>query len=98
MGTNSVKFIVAERTTAGEWRRVVDRAEVTRLGEGLEQSGAMSDQAVERTATAIAGMVDEARRHGVTKIAAVGTAGLRMASNRADLVDEVPPAPGSRSR
>ncbi len=89
VGTNSVKFIVAERTTAGEWRRVVDRAEVTRLGEGLEQSGAMSDQAVERTATAIAGMVDEARRHGVTKIAAVGTAGLRMASNRADLVDEV---------
>ena len=62
---------------------------MTRLGEGLEQSGAMSDQAVERTATAIAGMVDEARRHGATKIAAVGTAGLRMASNRADLIDEV---------
>jgi exopolyphosphatase/guanosine-5'-triphosphate,3'-diphosphate pyrophosphatase len=89
VGTNSVKFLVAERATTGEWRRVVDRAEVTRLGEGLEQSGAMSDQAVARTATAIAGMVDEARSHGVTKIAAVGTAGLRMASNRADLVDEV---------
>ena len=89
VGTNSVKFIVAEHTPTGEWRRVVDRAEVTRLGEGLEQSGAMSDQAVERTATAIAGMVDEARSHGVTEIAAVGTAGLRMAANRADLVDEV---------
>jgi exopolyphosphatase/guanosine-5'-triphosphate,3'-diphosphate pyrophosphatase len=89
VGTNSVKFLVAARATTGEWRRVVDRAEVTRLGEGLEQSGAMSDQAVERTATAIAGMVDEARTHGVTEIAAVGTAGLRMATNRADLVDEV---------
>jgi exopolyphosphatase/guanosine-5'-triphosphate,3'-diphosphate pyrophosphatase len=89
VGTNSVKFLVAERATTGEWRRIVDRAEVTRLGEGLEQSGAMTDQAVERTATAIVGMVDEARSHGVTEFAAVGTAGLRMASNRADLVDEV---------
>jgi exopolyphosphatase/guanosine-5'-triphosphate,3'-diphosphate pyrophosphatase len=38
--------------------------------------------ALERTAAAIAVMVDEARRCGVLAIAAVGTAGLRIASNR----------------
>ena len=32
--------------------------------------------------TAIAGMAEEARSHDVLAIAAVGTAGLRMASNR----------------
>ena len=34
-------------------------------------------------------MADEARRHGVRAIAAVGTAGLRIASNGAQVVDAV---------
>ena len=38
-GTNSIKFHVAERDPAGVWRKVADRAEITRLGEGLEGSG-----------------------------------------------------------
>ena len=36
---------------------------------------------MERTADAIAAMVDEAQRAGVAAIAAVGTAGLRIARN-----------------
>ncbi len=31
-GTNSIKFIVAERDAGGAWRTLVDRAEITRLG------------------------------------------------------------------
>jgi exopolyphosphatase/guanosine-5'-triphosphate,3'-diphosphate pyrophosphatase len=42
--------------------------------------------ALERTAAAIAGMVADARQHGVVAIAAVGTAGLRIAANAADVV------------
>jgi exopolyphosphatase/guanosine-5'-triphosphate,3'-diphosphate pyrophosphatase len=80
-GTNSIKFHIGERDVRGKWRTVVDRAEMTRLGEGLAPRGAIIDAAVERTATAIAGMVDEAKRHGVRATAAVGTAGLRIASN-----------------
>ena len=85
-GTNSIKFHVGEHGVDGKWRAVVDRAEMTRLGEGLEQKGAISDAALERTAAAMAGMVDEARRLGVRAIAAVGTAGLRIASNGNDVV------------
>jgi exopolyphosphatase/guanosine-5'-triphosphate,3'-diphosphate pyrophosphatase len=44
------------------------------------------DAALERTAAAIAGMVDEAKRHGVRALAAVGTAGLRIASNGSEAV------------
>ena len=80
-GTNSIKFHIGERDREGRWRTVVDRAEMTRLGEGLAQQGVIIDAALERTAAAIAGMVDEAKRHGVRAIAAVGTAGLRIASN-----------------
>ena len=86
VGTNSVKFHVGERDAGGRWRTVVDRAELTRLGEGLEKNGAIAQQALERTVVAIAGMVDEAKRHDVLAIAAVGTAGLRIASNREEVI------------
>jgi exopolyphosphatase / guanosine-5'-triphosphate,3'-diphosphate pyrophosphatase len=85
-GTNSIKFHIAERDVGGTWRTLVDRAEMTRLGEGLAQQGVIIAAALERTAAAIAGMVDEARRHGVRAIAAVGTAGLRIASNGSQVV------------
>ena len=86
VGTNSVKFHVGERAAGGSWRAIVDRAELTRLGEGLEERGTISAEALERTALAIGGMVDEARRDGALAIAAVGTAGLRIASNSAAVI------------
>jgi len=89
VGTNSVKFHVGEHRPSGEWRTIVDRADVTRLGEGLSASGALGAEAMKRTADAITGMVDEARRQGAVAIAAVGTAGLRTASNSEALSDAV---------
>ena len=81
-GTNSIKFHVAERIAGGDWHTLVDRAELTRLGEGIDGTGAISPAALDRTVTAVRGMADESRSLGVLAIAAVGTAGLRMASNR----------------
>jgi exopolyphosphatase/guanosine-5'-triphosphate,3'-diphosphate pyrophosphatase len=88
-GTNSIKFHIGEHAADGTWRTVVDRAELTRLGEGLEQQGVISDAALERTVAAIAGMVDEAKRHNVRALAAVGTAGLRIAANGNAVVDTI---------
>jgi exopolyphosphatase/guanosine-5'-triphosphate,3'-diphosphate pyrophosphatase len=86
VGTNSVKFHVGEREADGTWRAVADRAEMTRLGEGLDRLGVISAEPLERTVAAIAGMVEEAERLGARAIAAVGTAGLRIAGNSADAV------------
>src|SRR5512133_2740813 len=86
VGTNSVKFHVGERRADGSWSTVADRAEVTRLGEGLDESGSLQPEPMERTIAAIADMAEEARRDGAEKIAAVGTAGLRIAENSADFV------------
>ena len=88
-GTNSIKFHVGERGADGTWRTIRDRAEVTRLGEGLEETGAIADAAISRAAAAIAGMVDEAEADHALAIAAVGTAGLRIATNAADVVDAI---------
>jgi exopolyphosphatase/guanosine-5'-triphosphate,3'-diphosphate pyrophosphatase len=86
VGTNSVKFHVGERDAGGRWRAVVDRAELTRLGEGLDVRNEISTEPLERTVVAIAGMVEEAGRHGVLATAAAGTAGLRIARNRYDVL------------
>jgi exopolyphosphatase/guanosine-5'-triphosphate,3'-diphosphate pyrophosphatase len=89
VGTNSVKFHVAEQGDDGSWRAVIDRAELTRLGEGQEPNGPISVEAMERTAEAIAGMVEEARENRARAIALVGTAALRTASNRDRVIDHI---------
>jgi exopolyphosphatase/guanosine-5'-triphosphate,3'-diphosphate pyrophosphatase len=94
VGTNSVKFHLAEQTSEGTWRRVIDRAETTRLGEGLAESGEISPAALERTVTSILGMVDESRRHHVRSIAAVGTAWLRSARNSDEVLVAIEDATG----
>jgi exopolyphosphatase / guanosine-5'-triphosphate,3'-diphosphate pyrophosphatase len=89
VGTNSVKLHVAQRSDDRSWRTMVDRAEMTRLGEGLDDTGIIGAEPLARTAAAIAGMVEEANEQGVLAIAAVGTAGFRMADNRDDVVDAI---------
>jgi exopolyphosphatase/guanosine-5'-triphosphate,3'-diphosphate pyrophosphatase len=89
VGTNSVKFHVAERRADGELGTLVDRADITRLGEGLDESGRLRAEPIRRTVAAIDAMVEEAHRHGVVAVAAVGTAGLRAAPNGEELVDAV---------
>jgi exopolyphosphatase/guanosine-5'-triphosphate,3'-diphosphate pyrophosphatase len=88
-GTNSVKFLVGELDADGTWRAVVDRAEVTRLGEGLREAGELGAEPMRRTISAIAEMADEARRNQVGAVAAVGTAGMRIARNSHELVTAV---------
>jgi len=89
VGTNSVKFHIGERRQDGTWRTVVDRAEITRLGEGLGEAGEISRDAMERTVSAIAAMAAEARDNGVTSIAAVGTMGMRTAQNSEQFIGAV---------
>jgi exopolyphosphatase/guanosine-5'-triphosphate,3'-diphosphate pyrophosphatase len=85
-GTNSVKLLVAERAVDGRWLTIRDRADVTRLGEGLAEGGEISPAATARTADAIAAMAADATSDGVLAVAAVGTAAFRIARNRGAVV------------
>jgi len=89
VGTNAVKLHVGEQSGASGWHTVLDRAVVTRLGEGLDDGRMLQPEPIRRTADAVVGMVDEARDLGVAEIAAVATAGMRIAENSADLVNVV---------
>jgi exopolyphosphatase/guanosine-5'-triphosphate,3'-diphosphate pyrophosphatase len=87
IGTNSVKLFVGEWGQDGRWRTVEDRAEITRLGEGLADTGRLQPVPAERTLNAAVALAGEARRAGAIDILAVGTAGLRRARNRGEFVD-----------
>ncbi len=89
VGTNSVKFNISERRADGTWQTLVDRAEITRLGEGLAKTGEIGADAMGRTVSAIVGMATEARNAGVAAIAAVGTMGMRTAGNSQQFIDMV---------
>lgn len=86
VGTNAVKFHLAQRLADRSWRRLVDRAEVTRLGEGLRETGSIAAAAIERTVQAISGMAEEAKRHRALAVVAVGTMGMRAARNSGEFI------------
>jgi exopolyphosphatase/guanosine-5'-triphosphate,3'-diphosphate pyrophosphatase len=89
VGTNSVKYHRGVRRPDMTFHTLEDRAEITRLGEGLDGSGRLAAEPVERTVDAIVAMVDDARQAGVDHVFALGTAGLRSAPNRDELIDAV---------
>jgi exopolyphosphatase/guanosine-5'-triphosphate,3'-diphosphate pyrophosphatase len=89
VGTNSVKLHVGERVPGGPPRTLLDRSTVTRLGEGLAEAGRLTAPSMERTVGAIADLAAQARDGGPVDVVAVGTAGMRQAPNRGELVDAV---------
>jgi exopolyphosphatase/guanosine-5'-triphosphate,3'-diphosphate pyrophosphatase len=86
IGTNSVRSIVVEVPVGGAHRIIDDEKEMTRLGQGLDATGHLNPEAVERTVTALKAMMDIGRNLGVTEVRAIATEAVRRASNGAELV------------
>jgi exopolyphosphatase/guanosine-5'-triphosphate,3'-diphosphate pyrophosphatase len=53
IGTNAIKFHLAEQKTDGTWSAILDQSEVTRLGAGLHQTGKINEAALERNIKSI---------------------------------------------
>ncbi len=89
IGTNSIKFHIAEKDAEGKWSVVLDESNIARLGEGLQTTGNISPEAMERNVEAVSEMAQKARAQGVSEITAVGTMCLRTAKNAPDFVNRV---------
>lgn len=85
IGTNTVLLLVAKRGGGGV-EHVLDRAEITRLGKGVDREGRLSPASIDATLAAIDRHVREARALGAARIAAVGTSALRDAANARDFL------------
>lgn len=83
IGTNTVLLLVAERGPDGP-RAVLERAEITRLGRGVDRTKRLDEAAVARTLDVLARFAAEARALGASSFAAVATSASRDAENGAD--------------
>jgi len=93
IGTNSVKLLVA--ALDGERMRVLaDELRITRLGEDLRATGALSVAAMRRTVDAVAELLRLARESGAAEVAIVGTMGLRIATNAGEFTGMLRKATG----
>ncbi len=80
VGTNTVLLLVAERRS-GRLAALVERAEVTRLGRGVDATGRLDPAAIRDTVAVLAGYAREARALGAQRIVCVATSAARDASN-----------------
>ncbi|MES1173955.1 MAG: Ppx/GppA phosphatase family protein [Myxococcales bacterium] len=78
IGTNSVLLLVAE-AQGDALTPLLERATVTRLGEGVDRNRRLLDAACERTLACLSDYAAELRRLGVTVLDAVGTSAMRDA-------------------
>jgi exopolyphosphatase/guanosine-5'-triphosphate,3'-diphosphate pyrophosphatase len=81
VGTNSVRLVVAEIEGAASYRILDDEKSTVRLGEGLYETGRLSEEAMGRTLEALGNMRAIAEGMGVEETRAIGTAALREADN-----------------
>lgn len=81
-GTNTVLLTIAE-LRGGALEPVIERAEITRLGEGLAKSGVLNEAAIARTASAFADYAALIAEHRCDRVMVVGTEALRRANNGA---------------
>jgi exopolyphosphatase / guanosine-5'-triphosphate,3'-diphosphate pyrophosphatase len=95
LGTNNCRLLIA--TPAGGGFRVVEAySRIVRLGEGLSQSGRLSDAAMDRALAALRVSAEKVRRRRVLKFRAIATQACRMADNGATFVDRVAEETGIR--
>jgi len=88
LGTNNCRLLIAR--PAGDHFVVIDAfSRVVRLGEGLAQSGLLSDAAMDRALAALQICADKLRRRNVHLARSVATEACRRAGNGAEFIERV---------
>jgi exopolyphosphatase / guanosine-5'-triphosphate,3'-diphosphate pyrophosphatase len=88
LGTNNCRLLIARPT--GEGFRVIDSfSRIVRLGEGLSQTGRLSEAAIARTIGALSVCRDKMRAQGVARARMIATEACRSAANGAQFLEEV---------
>lgn len=87
-GTNSIRLLVADVTEAfdgqKELRDLHREMRIVRLGKGVDATGRLDPEALERTRVALVDYAVAARRKGAERVRMVATSATRDASNRED--------------
>jgi exopolyphosphatase/guanosine-5'-triphosphate,3'-diphosphate pyrophosphatase len=89
LGTNNCRLLIATPSGNGGFRVVEAYSRIVRLGEGLSQSGRLSDDAMERAMAALKVSAEKVRRRRVLRLRAIATQACRMAENGQAFIERV---------
>ena len=89
IGTNSTRLLVAEVDGDGGVTELERRSVVTRLGQGVDATGALADEAMSRVFATLGDYRRAIDAHGATRAVAVLTSAVRDAANGATFTARV---------
>ena len=88
LGTNSTRLLLAE-VADGRIRELRREVRITRLGHGVDATGALAEEAIARVLAVLACYRDIAAAAGVTRVRATATSAVRDAANGAAFLERV---------
>ncbi|MFC5923559.1 exopolyphosphatase [Micromonospora vulcania] len=93
-GTNSIRLLVADLPdpSVGPEAPLTDlsrRMEIVRLGQGVDRTGRLAPEAIERTRVALASYATEIDKLGAERVRMCATSATRDAANAADFTEMV---------
>jgi exopolyphosphatase/guanosine-5'-triphosphate,3'-diphosphate pyrophosphatase len=97
VGTNTVLLLVAEAGGGGAVA-LAERAEITRLGRGVDATGRLDPAAMAETLGVLVAYAAEARRLGASAIDCVATSAVRDSANGGQFLEAVRAAAGFTPR
>ena len=97
IGTNSVLLVIAAAEAGGP-RPLLERATITRLGEGVDKTRRLAPAAVERNLACLRAYAEDLRAHGAPPLDVVGTSALRDAQGADAFLNEAERILGVRPR
>jgi exopolyphosphatase/guanosine-5'-triphosphate,3'-diphosphate pyrophosphatase len=96
LGTNSTRVLVARLPDDGPLETLERRSLITRLGQGVDQSGQLAPEATERTLDCLRGYRSLLDEHVVDRVRVAATSAARDAANREEFFDAVEQVVGAR--
>jgi len=94
VGTNSVRMMVADVSNQRISSVILTDGKITRLGEGLHETGVIGEAPLSRTIELIAQFVSTAASFRPDIVRLIGTSAVRQAKNQGDVLNRVLEATG----
>lgn len=88
LGTNSTRLLVTD-LAGGRPREVARQSKVTRLGTGVETSGRLATEAIDRVCCVLDGYLEIVNSHTPSSVRALATSAVRDADNGAAFIAEL---------
>ena len=81
LGTNNCRLLIARAVPPDDFKVVDSFSRIVRLGEGVGETGLLSEPAIERTIAALKVCAEHIARHEVQHVFAIATQAARQAAN-----------------